>query len=120
MGEAVEILPRINLPKRPASGDPDRAPLALTARFTLEPETGELEGQRRGTDLGGFTRLAGQIALLTIEAAEAAKLTYDVVAGDLVALRAPGRSSHPRYGVLHVATSDLGILVLHLTRETGA
>lgn len=120
MGEAVEVLPRINLAKRPASGDPDRAPVELTARFTLEPETGELEGQRRGTDLGGLTRLAGQIALLTIEAAEAARLTYDVVAGDLVALRSAVRASHPRYGVLHVAKSDLGILVLHLTRETGA
>jgi hypothetical protein len=120
MGEAVEVLPRITLPKRPASADPDRSVVGLTARFTLEAQDGDLEGQRRGTDLGGFTRLAGQVAILTIEASEAAKLTYEIVAGDLVALRAPSRASHPRYCVLNAPRSDLGILTLHLSREIGA
>lgn len=118
MGEAVEIQPQTALPKRPSAADPSRAVIALTARFVLEPETDELEGQRRGTDLGGFTRLAGQVAMLIIEAGEAAKLTYDVVTGDMVALLAPRRAAHPRYCVLHAARSDLDILTLHLSRET--
>lgn len=120
MGEAVDILPRIVLPKRPASADPGRQVIRLTARFILEAELDNLEGQRRGTDLGGFTRLAGQVALLIIEAVEAAKLPYGVVAGDLVQLSDPRRASHPRYCVLHAAKGDLDILTLHLSRESDA
>lgn len=120
MGEAVEIHPQTALPKRPSVVDPSRAVIALTARFVLEPLTDELEGQRRGTDLGGFTLLAGQVAQLVIEASESAKLPYDVVTGDLVALLAPRRASHPHYRVLHVTRSDLDILTLHLSRGTGA
>lgn len=120
MGEAVEIMPRIVLPKRPASADPDRQVIGLTARFVLEPELDNLEGQRRGTDLGGFSRLAGQVAMLIIESDEAAKLPYVVVAGDLVQLASPLRASHPRYCVLHAARGDLDILTLHLSRESDA
>jgi hypothetical protein len=117
MGEPVRITPRLALPKRPLAGDGDRAVVELVARFTLEPETVELEGQRRGTDLGGFTRMQGAEAVLVISAIEAEKLTYRLRTGDLIEMLALKHAERPRWSALTPLPSSGGLLVIPLTRE---
>lgn len=117
-GEPVRITPRTAaMPKRPLSGDPSREQILLTARFTLEPREADLEGQRRGTDLGGFTTLQGADAMLVISSSEAAKLPYRLQDGDLIELLSPLRAETPRWRALRQLPGNGTLVVIPLNRD---
>lgn len=117
MAQPIQIVPRHTLPKRPLAGDGSRPPVTLAARLTLKPSEIELEGKRRGTDLGGFASLQGFEALLTISEAEVPLLSYPLKQGDLVVLLEPEPGVWPRWSILVARPSASGRIVAPLTRD---
>lgn len=117
MGEPVRISPRVALPKRPLASDDSRPVTDLVGRFRIKPKQIELEGQRRGTDLGGFTVLEGAEASLTLSPVEALKLGFALRQGDLIILLEPAADIWPRWSALAPQSYSTGQILLPLTRE---
>lgn len=118
MGEPVLITPRRTLPKRSPEPDPDRAKIEIVARLRLKAPMVDLEGQRRGSEFRGLSKLQGVEASLSISPAEHPKLPFALREGDLVTLLAPAPGVHSRWSAMVPEPHGGGSLIIPLTRES--
>lgn len=114
--EEVELIATSGRPKAPAEFDGLSAPAAIRGHLILDPADSEIDGLRRGTGLQSFTRLAGETALLIVDSAALACLSFAVQRGTRVRLLDPRRAGLPEFEVTTPLRGGLGRTVLALTR----
>lgn len=116
-GEVVTVIPRSGGRIAAASDDPSRPQKTVTAVFADAPsEMALFQNRMNGLKEVGTTGVLIPGAVLSLSAAQAKTLGYELRKGDLVKLSA--RAGTPRYAVSSPPQADdLGAVVLMLARE---
>jgi len=115
MGETATITPRAKASKNYASpvADPDRALFVIEGIFSLAPKNSNIQGQKRGGDFTGATRISVSEAEFWISSENYATAATEIRGGDLLSLN----DGADNYTVSDPRKNDTGDYELILTRE---
>ena len=114
-GERAAIIPRVSGQYVARAADPGRAQRLVRGVFSLGPASDTVQGQVKGAEFSGTTRMVSGASEFWISAAEAAALGYEIAAGDVV--RLDSRPGAPVYAVAAPHRTDAGDINLILVKE---
>lgn len=114
-GEVVRITPLLATPYAIPSADPTRPAATVRVIVSMQNSDGNLEGNRRGTQMQGNSVIGLRPVRVFIRAGTYAAIGSTLIPGDMVELidTDNGRAGE-RYTVTRVATGDTGDVTLEV------
>jgi len=113
--EPAHLRPRSSVQYAERAIDPDRPHVTLYGIFSAGSAQDDLQGQARGGQMSGTTKLVSTATAFWIAKAQVATMTALPVKGDMITLTS--RAGSPIYAISAVHHTDMGDLTLILVRE---